>query len=242
MDFLHIDYWTANSSAFRSFLISPGSETGIALPVPTSGWGSIDIPLTDFTAVNLMDVFQMKFDGNGDIYLDNIYFYKEGEGMTTEPSLPLTFENGETLLAFDGGAFARNVDNPDINGNSSAKVLEFNKIVGSAWYSGVVFDESLRTTPLIDLANGTKMSIKIWSPKAGITVRFQLEGGAAPAYEVFQVLETANQWVTMTFDFTSQVNATDTYPRFSIFPDFNTSNQNPVAVEAIYYLDDITQQ
>jgi hypothetical protein len=191
-----------------------------------------------------MEVIQMKFDGNGDVYLDNIYFYKEeGGGMTTEPAIPLTFENNVfPFMVFDNGATASIIDNPDTVGNSSLKVVEFKKVVGSAWYSGVVFDENLRTTPLIDLANGTVLTMKIWSPKAGITVRFQLEGGAAPAYEVFQTVDKANEWVTLTFDFTSQVNASDTYPRIAIFPDFDTNNQNPVAEEAIYYIDDITQQ
>lgn len=77
MDFLHLDFWTANSTALNVFLISPGPvETGYSLVVPTSGWTSINIPLSSFSPVNLSDVIQLKFDGNGDIYLDNIYFGK----------------------------------------------------------------------------------------------------------------------------------------------------------------------
>jgi hypothetical protein len=246
MSHFHIDVWTANSTALSAFLISTGPvETPSVLPVPTSGWASLDIPLTDFSPVDFADLIQLKFEGNGDIYIDNIYFYSMG--VVSEPELPLTFENGETLIPFDNGATAVNVANPDMNGNPSARVLEFNKVVGSEWYSGVVFDELLRTTPLIDLANGTVFTVKIWSPKAGIQVRFQLEGGVpdpatTPAYEVFQTITTANQWVTLTFDFTSQVNATDRYQKFSLFPDFDVTNMNPVAVGAIYYIDDITQQ
>jgi hypothetical protein len=242
MEFLHIDYWTANSDALSTFLISTGPvEAPSVMAVPTSGWGSVDIPLGDFDPVDLADVIQMKFEGNGDIYLDNIYFYKPGQ--TTEPELPLTFEDGvNPVIAFDGGATAAVIDNPDVNDNPSAKVLEFNKVMGSAWYSGLVFDEALRATPLIDLANGTVFTVKIWSPNANVPVRFQLEGGAAPAYEVFQTVTEANQWVTLTFDFTDQVNASDTYPKFSLFPDFDASNQEPVAEGAIYYIDDITQQ
>ncbi len=75
-DFLHIDFWSANSSSFNVFLISPGPlETGLAQNVPTSGWQSMDIPLSSFSDVDLSEVFQMKFDGNGTIYVDNIYFY-----------------------------------------------------------------------------------------------------------------------------------------------------------------------
>jgi hypothetical protein len=44
--------------------------------VPTSGWSSIDIPLSAFAPVDLNNVFQIKVEGNGDIYFDNILFRK----------------------------------------------------------------------------------------------------------------------------------------------------------------------
>lgn len=76
LGFLHIDFWTANSSTLKVFLISPGPvETPFTLTVPTTGWQSVDIPLSSFSPVDLTRVFQMKFEGNGDIYLDNIYFH-----------------------------------------------------------------------------------------------------------------------------------------------------------------------
>lgn len=77
MTFLHIDYYTANSTALNTYLISTGPvEKAKALTVPTSaGWGSVEIPLSNFSPVNLADVIQLKFDGNGTIYLDNIYFH-----------------------------------------------------------------------------------------------------------------------------------------------------------------------
>ncbi|HLN96213.1 MAG TPA: Ig-like domain-containing protein [Flavobacterium sp.] len=73
---LHLDFYSANSTSLKVYLISPGPvEKAVTLTVPTiGGWNSIDIPLTSFAPVNLSNVFQMKFDGNGTIYLDNIYF------------------------------------------------------------------------------------------------------------------------------------------------------------------------
>lgn len=73
---LHIDYYTANSTLLKVFLISPGPiETPYTLTVPSlGGWNSINIPLTSFAPVNLSQVFQFKFEGNGEVYLDNIYF------------------------------------------------------------------------------------------------------------------------------------------------------------------------
>lgn len=77
MGFLHLDYWTSNSSLLKVYLISPGPvETAYSLTVPTSGWNSVDIPLSSFAPVNMGNVIQLKFDGNGDIFLDNIYFRK----------------------------------------------------------------------------------------------------------------------------------------------------------------------
>ena len=77
MQFLHLDYWTANSTELKIFLISPGPvETPFTLTVPTSGWNSLDIPLTAFAPVKLDDVFQIKVEGNGTIFLDNLLFRK----------------------------------------------------------------------------------------------------------------------------------------------------------------------
>jgi hypothetical protein len=77
MDYLHLDFWTANSSALSIFLISEGPvETTYSLTVPTTGWSSIDIPLSSFAPVDMNDIIQIKFEGNGDVFLDNIYFHK----------------------------------------------------------------------------------------------------------------------------------------------------------------------
>jgi hypothetical protein len=77
MQYLHIDFWTANSTNLGVYLISPGPvETRVALipPGASQTWVSVDIPLSSFAPVDLSNVFQFKFDGNGTIYLDNIYF------------------------------------------------------------------------------------------------------------------------------------------------------------------------
>jgi hypothetical protein len=77
MQYLHLDFWNANSTDFGVFLISPGpveAEVVLVPPGASETWVSVDIPLTDFAGVDLADVYQMKFDGNGTIYVDNIYF------------------------------------------------------------------------------------------------------------------------------------------------------------------------
>jgi len=77
MGYLHLDFWSVTSVSLSVFLISPGPvEKAYTLTVPTSGWASADIPLSFFSPVDLTDIIQFKFEGNGDIYIDNILFHK----------------------------------------------------------------------------------------------------------------------------------------------------------------------
>ena len=80
--YIHIDYYTADSTSLNFYLISAGPiETASALSVPsglgtsTNGWKSVDIPLSSFSPVVLSNIIQFKIDGNGTIYFDNIYFH-----------------------------------------------------------------------------------------------------------------------------------------------------------------------
>jgi hypothetical protein len=144
MEYLHIDYWSENSAALNSFLISSGPvEKANALMVPTTGWMSVDIPLSEFSPVDLADIIQMKFDGNGDIYMDNIYFYKEEGGTATEPIMaaptPDARDAANVISVFsdaytniEGTNFdpdwgqATDATTVDIEGNSTLKYATFN--------------------------------------------------------------------------------------------------------------------
>jgi beta-glucanase (GH16 family) len=77
---LHVDYWTNNATDFKLYLISPGpQETAFTVNIVQQSWQSIDIPLSAFNGVDLTDVFQLKVEGNGTIYLDNIYFSSDAQ-------------------------------------------------------------------------------------------------------------------------------------------------------------------
>ena len=77
MEYLHVDIWSATSKALNLFMISTGPvEVSYSVAVPTSGWLSLDIPLSAFGAVNMADLIQFKFDGNGTFWMDNLYLYK----------------------------------------------------------------------------------------------------------------------------------------------------------------------
>jgi hypothetical protein len=97
MQFLHIDMWTADATDVKVTPIngagSPVESLQGLTPITAGQWVSYDIALADFTAsgMALDQVIQLKFDGQAgttpsNIWLDNIYFYKDGGGSGGGPS------------------------------------------------------------------------------------------------------------------------------------------------------------
>jgi beta-glucanase (GH16 family) len=82
MDNVHLDYWTYNTTHLNFFLVSPGpNETPSTIDVQQKTWQSIVIPLSTFSDVDLTNIFQLKVEGNGTVYLDNIYFSSDAAAV-----------------------------------------------------------------------------------------------------------------------------------------------------------------
>ncbi len=101
--FVHLDYWTSTSTGFNFYLIDqtagiPGGAPeepryafgpGGDEPVVMNEWVSVTIPLQhflDFPSTgfdyDVTDIFQWKFDGNGTLFFDNVYFSQEETAST----------------------------------------------------------------------------------------------------------------------------------------------------------------
>ena len=93
MEFIHVDMWTYDATNVQIAPISGAGEYLVSLsPIVSESWESYEFPISDFSnnGVDLTDIFQLKFDGQGGttpstIYLDNIYFYK-AESISVEMS------------------------------------------------------------------------------------------------------------------------------------------------------------
>lgn len=150
--------------------------------------------------------------------------------------LPLTFESSTLNYAFGdfGGATTTVADNPLVSGeNVSAKVAKLTKSAGADTWAGgtIALDEP------IDFSSMQKISMKVYSPTAGVIIKFKLENlnDASIATEVDVPTTVANQWETLVFDFTG-VNNSNNYQRIAIFYDFGN-----VGTGASMYFDDVMQ-
>jgi hypothetical protein len=103
MTMMHIDYWSTSVNSFDVFLITTPplftqAEQKVTVTPTLSGWNSFDIPLSSYNTLNLTGISQIKWEGRpsgGNVYLDNIYFWKP---PVAAPTAPLTAAPDPTKL------------------------------------------------------------------------------------------------------------------------------------------------
>ncbi|MET1219642.1 MAG: glycoside hydrolase family 16 protein [Glaciecola sp.] len=149
-DVLHVDYWTYSATSLNFFLISPGPrETPYSLPIHNGEWQSVDIPLSHYeSVVDLTDTFQLKVEGQGKVYIDNIYFAKtastnnnntsSGSGTDTGSSSGSGSSGGSSTGSSSGttGGTTGGTTSGSSSGNNTGTVTNISQDDGSGSASG----------------------------------------------------------------------------------------------------------
>lgn len=190
-----------------------------------------DAPVADYVRV----VVFFDFGNVGD---DSVYYYDEIELVNNDGGVaPLEFQNFENeapvFTTFGNIADVQVVSNPDATGvNTSANVAQLLKTAGSEVWAGSFFE----TTPALDFATYSKISVKTWSPISGAVVKVKLENvDTSVEYEVDMNTTVANQWEELVFDFSNAPTAD--YVRVVIFFDFGNAGD-----DSVYYFDEFSLQ
>ena len=236
-EYLHIDYFSGDSSMVKVFLISPGpNENSYRLDTSVkSQWVSVDIPLTDFSPVDLTNVIQMKFEGNGTIYIDNMYFgggtAPVDDGGSQDSGLVFDFEDSSVQYPGYGGVSASHATQDDAG--VTRNMLKLVNGAGSAWWSGVTL--SVLPTGNDFLGDGSApATMRVYAEQDG-NLNLELEAdGNAPAVVNLAVTQG---WNDLSFDF-SGADAAVNWRKIQIRPDALGQVSN--AAETIYYIDDVT--
>jgi hypothetical protein len=155
-------------------------------------------------------------------------------------ALPITFDNANVNYAFTdfGGNVTVDANDP---ANAANKVKKTTKPNGAQTWAGTTMGQLAAALPFTSTATG--MSVRVYSPAAGITVRLKAENrtNSAQYVETDAVTTVANGWETLTFNFanhaagTPALNLANTYNAVSIFFDFGTAGNGKV-----FYWDDVT--
>ena len=161
--------------------------------------------------------------------------------------LPITWEGTTTNYGVTdfGGNASSLVADPT---NASNMVLKSDKTANAELWAGTTFGTGTAAslaTAIPFAVGSTVMTVKVYSPDAGIQVRLKAEDAADPTKSVETEATTtvANQWETLTFDFANQASGTAainfafTYNKLSIFYNFGVTGA--IAGLKTYYCDDV---
>jgi hypothetical protein len=157
-------------------------------------------------------------------------------------NLPVTFDDptvNYTVTDFGGNATIDALD----PGNAANKVKKTTKTGGAQTWAGTTIGTATGfATPVPFTPTSTQMSVRVYSPAAGIPVRLKVEDHLNNTHtvETEKLTTVANAWETITFDFSSPapttpaLNFTYIYDMASIFFDFGTAGNGKV-----FYWDDV---
>lgn len=168
MDYFHMDVWTADLQKIETSLISKtNGEKPVVKDLTANQWTSIDIPISAFTSQGLTvaDIFQLKFVGTpwatGTVFIDNIYFYKNAETLTT--AAPTPTKTASDVISMFSDAYT-NVAIATWRTDWSAAKLEETAIAGNAVkkYSDLNF-VGIEPVSTIDASAMTHFHVDVWS-------------------------------------------------------------------------------
>jgi hypothetical protein len=204
----------------------------------------------DYNAINTANAYQkvvLIFDlgtvGDGSA---NFTFLFDDIRLTNQLptsllTLPVTFDDPAVNYAvtdFGGNITANDVDPV----NAANKVKKTTKPTGAQTWAGTTIGAGF-TSKIPFTTTATQMSVRVYSPAAGIRIRLKVEDRTnnAKSVETEAMTQAANTWETLIFDFANQsagtaaINLAYNYDMASIFFNFNTAGNGQV-----FYWDDVS--
>ncbi|MDJ0916794.1 MAG: glycoside hydrolase family 16 protein, partial [Woeseiaceae bacterium] len=211
--FLHVDVWTADSTELNVSVSSSGQAGDLnPIAVAPNSWVSVDIPITDFGPVDLTDIVGIRFEGNGTIFVDNLYFAGDPPIPASAGEIPdvvIVAADGSTpdlTVTFDGFGSGTTFVTDFAGDYSYDNVVEFT--VGAGYGGGALAQLGLTgLTPGFASAYG-EFVFKVKGLDADNTILAKLEEpfpGTSIPVEIDLTSPPANVTVTDLGDGWSQV-------------------------------------
>jgi len=167
LEYVHLDYYTTDATALKFTIVVTGNEKaydiGSQLGITRNQWVSVDIPLSYFSTLDLTRAFQFKTEGNGTVYLDNLYFWKDPTTQANDATLSNITVDGVSVDNFSSRTFSYLADLicetttiPTIDATSSSPTATFEitqatTIPGSAYIVVLSEDETKTRTYTVNI-------------------------------------------------------------------------------------------
>lgn len=259
----NLDFSTSNVISMKVYTSAPVGTTvklklegdgSIERDMPTSAtseWHTISWDFTGEPANFNEIVFMFDFGNIGDGSENSTFLFDDIQHIFggSQIDLPVNFESSTvnyTLTPFEGNIAFLTTD--PLNENNT--VAQSMKSVDASPSAGTTIGtQSGFATDIPLTLSDSKMTVKVWTPSAGIPVRLKVEDSKDPTHTCETQTNTtkAAQWETLEFDFTNEAPGTEllsvgldkgwTYNKASIFFNFGTDGASDNGTA--YYFDDI---
>jgi len=249
---LSMKVWTTAPVGTQvKFKLEGNGETERDAFTTVSGeWETLTWDFTGAPADYDFVVFMFDFNNVGDGSANSTFLFDDVEQVSQGEQLdwPVTFDDQNvnyTVIPFEGNSASVVVDPTDANNMvmASTKTINASPSAGTTIGTNAGFATNIPLT-----LDDSRMSVRVWSPAAGVPVRLKVED----ANDVTHTCETetnttlAGEWETLVFDFVNQAPGTElleiglnqgwVYNKASIFFNFATGY---TADEPTYYCDDL---
>ena len=250
-----IDFSASQSIAVNTW--SPKANIPVRLAIENQATGNQIFVDVNTTVTDTWETLVFDFTGLVDAAVDynrfviffefivdlpgdgSTYFFDDvevaGAPMGAPVVLPITFEDANVdynPIGFEGADSAVEANAVSGGINTSATVLRSTKTEGAQFFAGTAINLG---TP-IDFNEFEGISLNTYSPKAGIPVKLRLENADnSVGVEVDVNTTVADEWETLTYDFTGLTAGTD-FVRIVVFFEFIVDLPGDGST---YYFDDV---
>ncbi|MGB0838959.1 MAG: T9SS type A sorting domain-containing protein [Chitinophagales bacterium] len=258
----NLDFTTLNSLSMKVFVTTPvgttikfkledangaaterDAQTTVSNEWETLTWDFSGTP-TNFNQL----VFMFDFGNTGDGSANSTFLFDDVKQFFggAQIDFPVDFEDdmvNYTMTDF-GGTESTLVPDPTDQNN---KIIQVVKTAGAADWAGTTIGTNAGfATNLPFSLSDSKMTVRVWSPEAGLTIRLKVEDANDPTHtcETNTTTTVAEAWESLEFDFANEASGTAAletglnagwiYNMASIFFDFGMAGDDQT-----YYFDDV---
>lgn len=252
MDYIHLDVWTADLEKLETSLISitkVNGERPVTKDLIANQWTSIDIPISAFTSQNgftVADIFQLKIVGTPagkNVFIDNIYFYKDGESLSTPAPTPT--KAATDVISMFSDAYT-NVAVATWRTDWSVATLEETAVAGNAVkkYSDLNYVGVEPVAP-IDASAMTHFHVDVWSSDFtefriklvdfGANGVYNGAGSDDVEYEVKFTAPAQGTWVSLDIPLSNFTGLTTRAHIAQLIYSGNPSGSHTIYVDNVYF-------
>ena len=261
---LHINYWVSNSTVLKIFLVNSVAVTGskakekgyeLSLDVK-SKWVSVEIDLGHFSdaGVDLTKIDQLKVEGDGTVYFDDIFFFGTSASTSSDDTDDSTSDDtsvaevtvpevpaedptidAEDVISIFSDAYD-DVEGTDFNPNweqqTVATVEELSSDASILKYANLNY-QGTQLSP-IDVSEKSLLHINYWVSNSTVLKIFLVNSVAVTGSEAKEKdyelsLDVKSKWVSVEIDL----------GHFSDVVDLTKIDQLKVEGDGTVYFDDI---